>query len=172
MTLREALDLSAQGKTTGWLFLPSDYRRWTADVAARFVDLDCLESDPETDEPILPADCVSEGLRETIDADTIAECVRWADRLAGRIDPAIRLKSFIYYVRFDAPMPSIDAGEPPPWEETQKKLDLEFYDKLGPENKSQPCRHPGCDHGSIRSSLMCKRHHFEMIQKRDCPFSH
>lgn len=172
MTLREALELSLHGKATGWLFLPSDFRHWTEDTIARFVDLDSLDVDPNTDEPILPAECVSSGLRETLDADTIAGCVRWADSLAGCCDPALRLKSFTYYVRFDAPLPAIDAGDPPPWEEIRKKLDLEFYDQLGPEDASQPCRYRGCKHGSVRFGVMCKRHHFEMIQKRDCPFSH
>ncbi len=172
MTLLDALELAEQEKVTGWLFLPRDHATWSENTPARFIDLDSLDTDPDTDEPILPDECASKGLRETLDVDSIAECVRWADRLAGRIDPMVRLKSFTYYVRFDAPLPSIDAGDPPPWEETQKKLDLEFYDKLGLEDISQRCRQEGCDRGSIRSSVMCRRHHFEMIQKRACPYSH
>ena len=172
MTLREALELAAQRKVNGWLFLPSDYRHWSADTTASFIDLDSLAVDPNTEEPILPPEYLSSDQKVTLDVDTIADCVNWADQLTGREDASVRLKSFTYYVRFDAFLPAVDAEDPPPWEETRKKLDLEFYDKLGAEDISQPCKHLSCDRGSIRSSVMCKRHHFEMIQKRDCPFSH
>ena len=131
-----------------------------------------LDINPETQEPILPPKFASKGLRETLDAQTIHDCVQWADKLSGRHDDVVRLESFLYYVRFDAFLPQIGAPDPPPWEETRRRLDLVFYDKLGPENLSRPCTHDGCCRGAIRNSLLCKQHHFEMIKHRECPFDH
>jgi hypothetical protein len=62
------------------------------------------------------------------------------------------------------------AADPPPVETPQQKRDREFYSKLGPEDPSRPCKHEGCYRGAVPASVLCKRHHFEMIQRRDCPF--
>jgi hypothetical protein len=59
---------------------------------------------------------------------------------------------------------------PPPVEDRQRRLDREFYEKLGPEDLSRPCKKEDCQRGAIPNSVLCKRHHFEMIQRRDCPF--
>jgi hypothetical protein len=48
--------------------------------------------------------------------------------------------------------------------------DSDFYEKLGPEDISQKCKRNDCDRGVVRFSVLCKRHHFEMIQRRPCPF--
>ena len=113
---------------------------------------------------------VAKGLRETLDAPTIVDCVQWADGLSGRPDDAIRFESFLYYVRFDACLPQIGAPEPPPWDETRQLLDLEFYDGLGSEDSSHPWRRDGCSRGAVQHSVLCKRHHFEMVKHRECPF--
>jgi len=62
------------------------------------------------------------------------------------------------------------AADPPPVETPEQRWDREFYSKLGPEDPSRPCKHEGCSRGAIRNSVMCRRHHFEMIKRRDCPF--
>ena len=62
------------------------------------------------------------------------------------------------------------AADPPPVDTPQQRWDREFFSKLGPEDPSRPCKHEGCSRGAIPNSVMCKRHHFEMIQRRDCPF--
>ena len=64
------------------------------------------------------------------------------------------------------------AADPPPVEDEQLLEDRQFYDCLGPEDVSSPCRKEGCSRGSLLRSVFCRRHHFEMIQKRDCPFDH
>jgi hypothetical protein len=64
------------------------------------------------------------------------------------------------------------AADPPPVEDRQRRLDRMFYDRLGPEDPSQPCKRAGCGRGVVPNSVLCKRHHFEMIQQRDCPFDH
>jgi hypothetical protein len=66
----------------------------------------------------------------------------------------------------------VRAADPPPMEDRQRRLDREFYDRLGTEDSSRPCKRDGCPRGAIVNSVLCKRHHFEMIQRRDCPFDH
>jgi len=66
----------------------------------------------------------------------------------------------------------MSAVDPPPVEDKQRRLDRKFYDSLGPEDSSRPCRREGCQRGAILNSVVCKRHHFEMIERRDCPFDH
>ena len=64
------------------------------------------------------------------------------------------------------------AANPPPVEDRKQKQDRKFYEQLGPEDPMRPCNHVGCSRGAVRLSIMCKRHHYEMIMKRDCPFDH
>jgi hypothetical protein len=46
--------------------------------------------------------------------------------------------------------------------------DREWYDSLGPEDPSRPCRREGCNRGSVRFSVFCRPHHFG----ENCPFTH
>jgi hypothetical protein len=62
------------------------------------------------------------------------------------------------------------AIDPPPLEDSRRKVDRKFYDQLGPEDLTRPCKHNGCGKGSVRFSVFCKHHHFEMIKHYDCPF--
>ena len=62
------------------------------------------------------------------------------------------------------------ADDPPPKEDLETRLEREFYEKLGSEDASRRCKRPGCTRGSVRFSLLCKRHHFEMIKGHACPF--
>jgi hypothetical protein len=48
--------------------------------------------------------------------------------------------------------------------------DRKFYDALGPELPGDVCRADGCGRGCVRFSVFCKRHHFESLRKRACPF--
>ncbi len=48
--------------------------------------------------------------------------------------------------------------------------DRSFYDSLVQENPSTACRSPDCNRGTVRFSIFCRRHHFESVQKRPCPF--
>ena len=60
---------------------------------------------------------------------------------------------------------------PPPIsdEERQKYEDEHFYASLGDEIESERCRHDGCGHNRIRYSVMCRKHHFEMVTGRSAP---
>src|SRR5258708_6226737 len=172
MTLRDVWVGGAQERADTWLYLAGSETQWALDTEAFLLDIDTCDINPETQEPILPSALASKGLHGVLDAGTIVACVENADNLAGRADDTVRLESFLYYVRFDTFLPEIGAPDPPPWEETRRRLDLEFYDNLGPENPSRPCRHEGCDRGSIRNGVLCKPHHFELIEHRECPFEH
>jgi hypothetical protein len=169
MTLRDILRRATNEQREAWLYLPGDVKQWTLETEAFLLN---PEFEPGEAEPVLPDIVAQKGLREALDTQTITDCVQWADRLAGGPNDAVRLESFIYYVRFDAFLPKIGAPDPPPFHETQRQLDLEFYDTLGPEDSSRPCRHEGCGLSAIRNSVLCKRHHFAMIKHRECPFEH
>ena len=169
MTLREVLQKSERELPDAWLFLPGNDQQWSLDTEAFLLNPDL---DPQTEKMILPEDLAQRDLTETLDTQTVSDCVQWADRLIGRPDALVRFQSFLYYFRFDAFLPKLGAEAPPPYEETRRRLDLEFYDRLGPEDSTRPCRTPGCSRGSVQFSVLCRRHHFENIERRDCPFDH
>jgi hypothetical protein len=52
----------------------------------------------------------------------------------------------------------------------QHGQDRRFYEVLGPERPSVPCRTEGCTRGAIQFSVLCRVHHFESVEKRPCPF--
>lgn len=54
--------------------------------------------------------------------------------------------------------------------EWQLAQDRRFYEALGPESSAEPCRIEGCGHRCVRYSVFCRRHHFEDLKKRPCPF--
>jgi hypothetical protein len=166
MTLREVFNAPPNDTPSDWLYLPGEHTTWTLDSEAYFPPFD-----PESDELVLATDYANRGYRETIDLQTIEDVVRAADRLAGGPDDAVRLEAFIYYVRFDAPLPRIGAPEPPPAHEVIQHIDRQFYDALGPEDATRPCKSPGCSRGSVRFSVLCRVHHFESVSPRPCPFN-
>ena len=169
MTLRDILSQATAKQPNAWLYLPGDVKQWTLDTEAFLLN---PEFEPGQDDPILPDDLAHKGLREALDTSTITDCVQWADRLVGHPDDDVRFESFIYYVRFDAFLPKIGAPDPPPPDEIMRRLDAEFYDKLGGEDLARPCKHACCSRGAIQFSVLCRRHHFEMIRHRECPFDH
>jgi hypothetical protein len=82
----------------------------------------------------------------------------------------------IHVFRPDADGKTKRAPYKPPTEEKRQEAvrlaDLEFYQQLTPEDASRPCAREGCRRGAIQCGVLCKRHHFEMIRRRDCPFDH
>ena len=56
------------------------------------------------------------------------------------------------------------------YESKQAESDLQFYRQLRTEDQISPCRNSNCCRGSIRNSVFCRSHHFEMIYRRACPF--
>lgn len=50
------------------------------------------------------------------------------------------------------------------------RSDIEFFNSLFPESKPEICKHEGCHRSQIDLSVLCARHHFEMIKKKPCPW--
>lgn len=48
--------------------------------------------------------------------------------------------------------------------------DRQFFNLLGSEDLSQPCKRTGCGRGRIQYSALCKVHQFEQIRNKPCPF--
>lgn len=71
----------------------------------------------------------------------------------------------------DIPSDSIRwAANPPEQESRQTKEDRRLVEGFGDEDASKPCRRDECDHGRISLSVLCRRHHFEMVTGRQYPF--
>jgi len=150
-----------------WLYIAGSAKDLTLKTEA---DLGCPEFAEDSNDEIGPAGFVERQLQSTIDVDTVAQCIVWADQLSGAADDDAALDIIRYYIQFDAWPQTLNAADPPPADEILRHLDREFYDKLGPEDSSKKCRRDGCDRGIVRFSDSCRRHHFENICKRPCPF--
>lgn len=70
---------------------------------------------------------------------------------------------------------TIEARTPEEWLRTAESLtapirqeyeDKEFFMALGPELGPEKCRVPDCRQKRIQYSVMCRRHHFEMVKDR------
>lgn len=158
--LIDLLDRAAHDDVpSGWLYLPSDWRLWAADTSA-----DMVVDNDDIDER--EGQFAATGYWSTIDADMIESLgLKYFDSFAGR------LEALTYYVRFDAFLPYPGAPDPPSAEELRTMADRRFYDGLGEERVTEPCRR-GCGRGAVRFSVFCRPHHFEDVTKRASPFSH
>jgi hypothetical protein len=66
------------------------------------------------------------------------------------------------------PFPQIPGhADDEPWSE-----DREFYEILGPESESVPCKREDCDRGRVKFSVFCRPHHFENVKGRPSPYKH
>ena len=59
--------------------------------------------------------------------------------------------------------------EPLTEEELQIINDAEFLNALGEEVGEELCKGENCTHKRIKHSVLCRRHHFEMVMKRPFP---
>jgi hypothetical protein len=150
-----------------WLYIAGDAKDLSLDTEA---DLGCPEFDEETDEEIDPPGFTERGLKSTIDKETVDACIDWADHLAAKADDVAVAETIRYYIRFDAWPETLNAPDPPPAEEILRRLDREFCDKLGMESSANRCRREGCIRGTVKLSVLCRRHHFEEIHGRPYPF--
>ncbi|HEY3329684.1 MAG TPA: Imm53 family immunity protein [Capsulimonadaceae bacterium] len=57
-----------------------------------------------------------------------------------------------------------------PATETEKADDRQFWHTLGDECGTLRCTAEECQHQRIAESMYCKRHHFEAVKNRDCPY--
>jgi len=108
---------------------------------------------------------------EGLSTDDLNSIFLWTQQLAG-VDPSDDqlLRSYMYYLKFDAFLPSFDAPDPPPPEEVRRRMDRQFYEKLGLERADVACREAGCSRGAVAQSIFCRQHHFASVMGRSSPF--
>ncbi len=51
----------------------------------------------------------------------------------------------------------------------QQHEDALFLDSLGPESGDNECRKQSCKNRTVRLSVFCRQHHFEMVKSRPSP---
>ena len=54
--------------------------------------------------------------------------------------------------------------------EIYRLMDQDFWKRLGNEEGPEQCRAPGCGRLHISLSTLCRRHHYENVKGRACPF--
>lgn len=54
---------------------------------------------------------------------------------------------------------------PPTAQEIREQEDQQFYEGLNEDHPTEKCRQEKCEKQRIRSSVLCRDHHFEMIRK-------
>ena len=154
----------------GWLFLATsedlDLATESIVLPSSAVD-EVAENDVGVPQAAMEAGC----LVESLDSDTIVDLCNGARQLEDPPSTALLLEAFVYYWKFDAYLPYAGAPDPPPFEEIQAQADREFYEQMGEERPRTSCRKADCDRGTVNLSALCKKHHFEMVRGRACPFS-
>lgn len=83
---------------------------------------------------------------------------------------SFRYNEFPHGLSADLLLSTPNAPAPTTEEEKQLQRDRKFYDQLGEEDASRPCKRENCTRGAVKNSVLCRRHHFEMIHHRECPF--
>jgi hypothetical protein len=67
--------------------------------------------------------------------------------------------------------PTLEEFEALPRQKAERlEWDRQFYESLGAERADVRCRSPGCLRGALPLSVLCRRHHFEQVRGRPCPF--
>jgi hypothetical protein len=149
----------------GWLYLPQ------GELAETTVCLFIPSEDVDEDEDATGAKATELGFPiEGLDNQSMQDVARCAVRLDPHASDALLVRAFAYYHRFDAFLPSIDAPDPPAPEQALLKMDRDFYDSIGAESSEMRCRREGCHRGTVNLSVFCRKHHFENVKLRPCPF--
>ena len=149
-----------------WLYIAGNMDNLNLQTPA---DLGIPESDEVSDAELDPPDFSERGLEVTIDAETVDDCIKFADELAGSADNEAAATVIRYYIRFDAWPESLDAPDPPPAAELILRQNKEFMDLLGPERRKVQCKNKNCGRGAVEGSVFCRRHHFENVKRISFP---
>jgi len=153
----------------GWFYLPEAPKLELTTPVLFFTG----DSELEDDERGIPRAASGRGFpNEGLDTPTLVSVVLGASQLASPPSDELLLEAFLHYQKFDAFLPQPGAPDPPPWKESERRLDREFYDSLGPERAGVPCREPACTRGAISYSVLCRPHHFENVKRKVSPFQH
>jgi hypothetical protein len=86
----------------------------------------------------------------------------------GDVERARGALDAILNARFPGRRFSVGVEEPD--DPIEVRTDREFFQSLGVEREGVRCRHPGCARGAVSMSVLCRRHHFEQVLARACPF--
>lgn len=167
-SLRGILRRARSGLEQGWLFLPES-RAWSLDTQAQIIDIDELPPS-EVDKDGMPVFASKNSLSITLESAAIEDIAAYAENLENPPSDELLLESFIYYFEHDAFLPE-PGYQPPSTEDSMTSLDRKFYEVLGAERENVPCNNKSCTRGAIANSVYCRVHHFEMIQKKPCPFT-
>jgi len=167
-SLVKILRRAESGLEDGWLYLANDYP-WVLQSKGKIIDVDELD-ESEVDEEDEPLFAKENKLLCTLDSRTIEDIVSSAKHINPPFSDDLLLECFNYFYEYDAFLPE-PGYKPPPKEEWQRNIDSEFYELLGEEQKETNCKSDVCQKGTVKGSVFCKVHHFEMIHKRPCPFS-
>ena len=144
---------SNKKRKEGLLYLPED-ESWTAKSPAMILDPDNMKEDKkdENDQPLIAG---KKNLTETLCVRTIRDIVKVAKRdIEDPPSDELLVQAFIYYYCYDAFLPK-ESYNP---ETRQYDQDLVFYNALGDESESVPCKRAGCNRGKIEGSLLCRVH--------------
>jgi len=166
--LNEVLEAAARGRDElpcSKLYLPRN-KPWEPDTTGIFFD--DADARDEHGQPFL---ALLNDLEETLDGPDLEYVISYADNRSGSNEHSARVYTIRYYLNSQEIPDVIGIGLPPTREEIIAGLDQKFYDLLGPERTAHKCKATGCEHGAIEHSLLCRRHHFENIKGRPCPFN-
>jgi hypothetical protein len=76
----------------------------------------------------------------------------------------------LYALNTDDPTAWLGEGPGLPSRLRRDHEDQAFFERLGDERPEPRCAAQGCSRGAIAQSIFCRRHHFEMVMRRPCPF--
>lgn len=154
----------ARSLPEGWLYL----RQGEVTISTECLFL--TEQDYDDDQDVETKAAALGFPVEGLDNQTLESVCEGALSLTPNASDDLLVRAFDYYRRFDAFLPGPDAENPPSPNEVILSLDRQFYDSLGMEVMGTACRHGGCGRGAVRLSAFCRKHHFENVRKRLCPF--
>lgn len=165
--LREVFQAALRGEmVAGWIFLPNT-SNITLDVLCMVVPDD---DDAEVDERGIPLEASRRGfVKEGLNRDMIEDVIAWARRFKNPPTVDVIFEGYQYYLAHDA-LPAHPGAEKPALpSDILLTQDRRFYDSLGGPSDIE-CEASGCQRMAITMSTRCRRHHFEMVTGRSCPF--
>jgi hypothetical protein len=144
----------------------------------KVMDKDPLQFELTADDALVLFEFLAREADSTPVAHLAERCVLW--KLEGALESRLKEVLSPSYDRLVALARARIAGEEAPGERSPVPLqqdevvwqqDLRFYADLGIERASVTCRSKDCTHGAVPLSVLCRRHHFEAIIGRPCPFT-
>ena len=102
---------------------------------------------------------------------SVARCLKcrtvWAEEVVFDEGDDMRC---LYTVKTEEPPTWLQGAAPMAQVVVREDEDRRFFDALGVEEGPRPCLYDGCPSLPITGSDFCRRHHFEVVQGRPCPW--